>query len=846
MPTIDITLLGGFAVTVDGAPVADSNWSAPPRGRAREGARPGAGATASPRADHRPRVARRHDRRGRAEAAQGGALRPAGDRRARTRWCCGATTVVLCPDADTTVDVVRFEELARRALADEDVAAAREALALYGGELLPQDRYEPWAEERREQLRLRHLDLLRLDGRWETVVELDAERRARPPRAHAPPRGERRPPRRAASVRAHGPHAATRARRRSRPRGAARSATASSPSTIVVPRPRRCADRPRPRAGRSSSELLLDVAAGTQPHADRRRSGRRGQVVAARRDHGTGRRSWGSGSGHGTSAPVEGAWPYAPVVEALADLCRRHPTLLDGLADHHREEIDRALAGAEIAWTGGSSHQRLFVAAAELVRLASATNGLLLTVDDVHDADDASLRLLHYIARSTARPAGVHRARPPAGAADRHPGRDATEPASTGTARPSSSSARSATTDVAALVRRHVARARRPSCVEQIAALGRGIPFAVNELARRAANEPRWVQALDANMIGGIAAGHTRGAPAGGRRRCRRSTPTSSSPCPGCRRTEAFDHLDDGARGADRRAGQRRLPVPPRPRARRAARRRAAAPPSPHPPRRGQPPDRAAGLGGPHRPSPSAVRRSHRRPCPTCCGPPRRRPRSAPTATRWRWSTRSGRTPPAPSASDGAVAARRPAQRDRRPDGRRRPTARRSTAPIPATFAACASGSPAAPSCRATSRPRRPRSTASTPTAATTTPTSSSPRGKYAFFTSDFDDGAERVRRGAATGARRRTRLEGARPRRPAGTARAPLGELVRPDAARAASDAGEPGDRQRHLRRLPLPGRVHAVRADAVRRGHRRRPRPAGDRPAQRSAAGRGVRVGA
>ena len=105
--------------------------------------------------------------------------------------------------------------------------------------------------------------------------------------------------------------------------------------------------------------------------------------------------------GHGTSAPVEGAWPYAPVVEALADVCRRHPTLLDGLPDHHREEIDRALAGAEISWTGGSSHQRLFVAAAELVRLASATNGLLLTIDDVHDADDASLRLLHYIARST-------------------------------------------------------------------------------------------------------------------------------------------------------------------------------------------------------------------------------------------------------------------------------------------------------------------------------------------------------------------------------------------------------------------------------------------------------------
>ena len=72
-----------------------------------------------------------------------------------------------------TVDAVRFEELARRALAAGDAAAAREAIALYGGELLPADRYEEWAETRREQLRQSHLDLLRLDGRWEAVAELD-------------------------------------------------------------------------------------------------------------------------------------------------------------------------------------------------------------------------------------------------------------------------------------------------------------------------------------------------------------------------------------------------------------------------------------------------------------------------------------------------------------------------------------------------------------------------------------------------------------------------------------------------------------------------------------------------
>src|SRR6185295_618224 len=54
------------------------------------------------------------------------------------------------------------------------------------------------------------------------------------------------------------------------------------------------------------------------------------------------------------------------------------------------------------------------------------------------------------------------------------------------------------------LIERHVS-APTDELVAQIGALSSGIPFAVNELARRAATEPRWVQALDANMIGGIA-----------------------------------------------------------------------------------------------------------------------------------------------------------------------------------------------------------------------------------------------------------------------------------------------------------------------------------------------------
>ena len=105
--------------------------------------------------------------------------------------------------------------------------------------------------------------------------------------------------------------------------------------------------------------------------------------------------------GKGTAAMIEGDWPYAPVLDALADLCRHHPSLLDGLDDTFRDEIERALSGRQFSWDGQGAHQRLFVAAAELLRLAAAGAGAVLVIDDAHDADDASLRLLHYLARST-------------------------------------------------------------------------------------------------------------------------------------------------------------------------------------------------------------------------------------------------------------------------------------------------------------------------------------------------------------------------------------------------------------------------------------------------------------
>ena len=498
MATIHITMLGHFGVTVDTTPVADSHWA-----RRHAAALVKVLASAPAMRLHREQVLdllwpddtvdeaapklhkAAHFARKAIDVPNAVVLR--GD------------IVALAPETEILVDVVQFEEIARQALAADDLVAARSALTLYGGELLPDDRYEDWAEDRREQLRLRHLDLLKLDGRWETVVEVDASDEV----AHL------------ALMRRHAAngdrHAALRQFERM-DRALRRELGVSPGRDAIALRDRLLAEHEvtvrqddaligRDQEISVAERALLDAAAG------------RGRTLIVSGAAGVGKtalldaivghaREVAFRVGRGTSAPVEGAWPYAPVIEALADVCRRHPTLLDGLADHHRAEIDRALAGTEMPWTGGSSHQRLFVAVGELVRLASATHGLLLTIDDVHDADDASLRLLHYVARSTASERVCivlgHRTSPVTetfaetrhSLVDRH-GATALE---LGPLRDEA---------IAAMVARHVETAS-PEQVARISVLSRGIPFAVNELARRAAAEPQWVQSLDASMVSGI------------------------------------------------------------------------------------------------------------------------------------------------------------------------------------------------------------------------------------------------------------------------------------------------------------------------------------------------------
>ena len=68
--------------------------------------------------------------------------------------------IALCPDGSLWIDVEAFESGAAEARRARDSTAYRTALELHTGDLLPEDRYEDWAEERRKELRMLYLALL--------------------------------------------------------------------------------------------------------------------------------------------------------------------------------------------------------------------------------------------------------------------------------------------------------------------------------------------------------------------------------------------------------------------------------------------------------------------------------------------------------------------------------------------------------------------------------------------------------------------------------------------------------------------------------------------------------------
>jgi len=295
--------------------------------------------------------------------------------------------VALAPGAVVKTDVERFE-------AESDPA-------LYGGELLPEDRYADWASEARERLRLAYLGSLRARGRWEEVVaeeptDEEANRSLMRTYAEAGNRSAalRQFERLNVALAEVGlqPGAETLALHEELARGPA----------AVAPVPERS-----PMVGRDS-ELATARA------ALRRASDGRGGVLIVSGEPGVGKTrlcdgllaeasSSGWSTMRGAAREEEGPLPYAPIAEALDGLLAARPDLAFSLTTATQAELARVTAASPAQPTDPAptaDRQRIFSSVAQVFARAAGERGAVLLLDDLHAADEATLQLVHYLART--------------------------------------------------------------------------------------------------------------------------------------------------------------------------------------------------------------------------------------------------------------------------------------------------------------------------------------------------------------------------------------------------------------------------------------------------------------
>jgi DNA-binding SARP family transcriptional activator/tetratricopeptide (TPR) repeat protein len=385
MRRLEVRLLGAFEVLVDSQPVAADAWPqrravdlvkllalAPghrmPRDAVLEALWPRLGADAAARNLHNAASHTRRALRGRdAIVLRGG-------------------VVLLAPDAEVIVDVDRFER------GDESA---------YDGELLPDDRYETWTLGARARLRERRLVSLRSRQRWEEVLRedpADEEAHSALVRAHVASGNRRAAARQFRLLREElgrlgaEPSEATLALEPELMRGPPVRATVLLRGSVEGRgRARRWARRASPGCGGQRRSSACHRAARDREDASDRGCPRGGG--AARFSH-----------LRGAVHEAEGRAPYAPLVEALDPLVAGRPEFAAALSDSARSALARLLPAVPSARSSDErvDRHRVFSAVAQLLAQASAERGVVLAIDDMHAADEATAALVHYLARSAA------------------------------------------------------------------------------------------------------------------------------------------------------------------------------------------------------------------------------------------------------------------------------------------------------------------------------------------------------------------------------------------------------------------------------------------------------------
>jgi DNA-binding SARP family transcriptional activator len=308
------------------------------------------------------------------------------------------------------VDIARFREAARRARgARINASLYASALALYGGELLPHDVYEPWTESAREDLTALHrrlvLDLARIhEISGDYALALQALR--------ALDNRESDEEVQRAVIRAH----ALSGNREAALRAFARCETALRSELDVAP-------------SEETWRLREHIASGAAPAA--RRAGRLPEAELVGREPEMARllaaldeTARGSGGivllggepGIGKTRLAEELAFHAQVAEMRVLWARCDPSestpaywpWIEALREFMPDGASEGAAGIGGLLPDGASRTisnsagrfRLHDAIATFLRRASRERPVMLVLDDLHDADVASLQLLLHVART--------------------------------------------------------------------------------------------------------------------------------------------------------------------------------------------------------------------------------------------------------------------------------------------------------------------------------------------------------------------------------------------------------------------------------------------------------------
>jgi tetratricopeptide (TPR) repeat protein len=105
----------------------------------------------------------------------------------------------------------------------------------------------------------------------------------------------------------------------------------------------------------------------------------------------------------GAAREEEGPLPYAPIVEALDRLLAARPDLAFSLTSAAQAELARVTAASPAQPTDPeprADRQRIFSSVAQVFARAAGERGAVLLLDDLHAADEATLQLVHYLART--------------------------------------------------------------------------------------------------------------------------------------------------------------------------------------------------------------------------------------------------------------------------------------------------------------------------------------------------------------------------------------------------------------------------------------------------------------